>query len=116
MEVFAPEMKLLPAFGKGNAGLEIRDQVLKQRSPLCDRGYSQLDVHSRELREGSAFLLPIDESVDVRLKALYSLGQKFSPLAQITPAAEPGGHATVALENGAQLKARSVIVAMSGVS
>ena len=80
MEVFAPEMKLLPAFGKGNAGLEIRDQVLKQRSPLCDRGYSQLDVHSRELREGSAFLLPIDEAVDVRLKALYSLGQKFSTL------------------------------------
>jgi alkyl hydroperoxide reductase subunit F len=32
-------------------------------------------------------------------------------VAQITPAAEPGGHATVALENGAQLKARSVIVA-----
>ena len=32
-------------------------------------------------------------------------------VAQITPATEPGGHATVALENGAQLKARSVIVA-----
>ena len=32
-------------------------------------------------------------------------------VAQITPAAVAGGHATVVLENGAQLKARSVIVA-----